>query len=209
AERYRALVEQVRRTESERVPGADALTTSVARNYHKLLAYKDEYEVARLFADSGFLQQIENMFEGDWKLRFHLAPPLTAAADPLTGEPRKSAYGPWMLGVFRLLARLKGLRGTWLDPFVRTADRRLERRLIVDYEVLLKELLAGLTPENHATAVELASIPDRIRGFGPVKERFLHHAKAREAELLSAFRNRGEPPPSAATRPRGVAVMAG
>jgi indolepyruvate ferredoxin oxidoreductase len=209
AERYRELVEQVRRTEAERVPGADALAAAVARNYHKLLAYKDEYEVARLFVDSGFLERIKEMFEGDWKLRFHLSPPLTAAPDPLTGEPRKSAYGPWMLGVFRLLARLKRLRGTWLDPFARTAERRLERRLIADYEVLLEELLAGLTPENHATAVELASIPDRIRGFGPVKERFLNHAKAREAELLAAFRQRLAPPTRQGKRALDVAVLAG
>ena len=202
-------MEQVRRTEAERVPGADALTAAVARNYHKLLAYKDEYEVARLFVDSGFLERIKEMFEGDWKLRFHLSPPLTAAPDPLTGEPRKSAYGPWMLGVFRLLARLKRLRGTWLDPFARTAERRLERRLIADYEVLLEELLAGLTPENHATAVELASIPDRIRGFGPVKERFLNHAKAREAELLAAFRQRLAPPTRQGKRALDVAVLAG
>ena len=149
------------------------------------------------------------MFEGDWKLRFHLAPPLTAPPDPATGEPRKSTYGPWMSGVFRLLARLKGLRGTWLDPFGRTAERRLERRLIADYEALIEELLAGLTAENHATAVELAAIPERIRGFGPVKERFLHHAKAREAELLEAFRQRLEPPARQGKRAPEVAVLAG
>ena len=165
--------------------------------------------MARLFVDLGFLERITDMFEGDWKLRFHLSPPLTAAPDPLTGEPRKSVYGPWMINVFRLLARLKGLRGTWLDPFARTAERRLERRLIVDYEALLKELLAGLTAENHATAVELASIPGRIRGFGPVKERFLNHAKAREAELLGAFRQRLEPPTRKGKPAPDVAVLAG
>jgi indolepyruvate ferredoxin oxidoreductase len=185
------------------------LTLAVARNLHKLMAYKDEYEVARLYSDTGFLERVAGMFEGDWKLTFHLAPPLIAGPDPVTGEPEKRAYGQWMLRAFRLLARLKGVRGTWLDPFGRSAERRLERQLIVDYEGLVAELLANLSPANHATAVELASIPDRIRGFGPVKERFLRHAKAREAELLQALRG-GAPLPAAASGPRrGVAVMAG
>ena len=209
AERYRALVERVRKAETERVPGSDALTDAVARNLHKLMAYKDEYEVARLHTDTGFLERVGAMFEGDWKLKFHLAPPLLATLDPVTGEPEKRAYGQWMLRAFRVLARLKGLRGTWLDPFGRTADRRQERQLIVDYETLVDEILAGLTPDNHATAIELAALPDRIRGYGPVKERYLRHAKAREAELLAAFRA-GAPPRTAATAPRrGVAVMAG
>ena len=209
AERYRAMVERVRKAEAERVPDSEALTQAVARNLHKLMAYKDEYEVARLYTDTGFLERVAGMFEGDWKLTFHLAPPLIAGPDPVTGEPEKRAYGQWMLRAFRLLARLKGLRGTWLDPFGRTVDRRLERQLIVDYEAVVAELLGGLSVANHATAVELAAIPDRIRGFGPVKERFLRHAKLREAELLEAFRG-GSPPPAAAAKPRhGVAVMAG
>jgi indolepyruvate ferredoxin oxidoreductase len=181
----------------------------VARNLHKLMAYKDEYEVARLYADTDFLARVGAMFEGDWKLKFHLAPPLIAGPDPVTGEPEKRTYGPWMLRAFRLLARLKGLRGTWLDPFGRTAERRQERQLVVDYEALISELLTGLTPDNHATAVELAGIPDRIRGFGPVKDRFLEHAKAREAELLAAFRAGGQPRATVRSSGRGIAVMAG
>jgi indolepyruvate ferredoxin oxidoreductase len=129
--------------------------------------------------------------------------------DPLTGEPRKRAYGPWMLKVFGLLARLKRLRGKALDPFGRSAERRKERQLIRDYEALIDEVLEGLAPETHETAVELAAIPDRIRGFGPVKERFLAHAKRREAELLKAFRNRRPPAPQARERAPSVAVMAG
>ena len=209
AARYRALVEQVRKVEAERIPGSEALSAAVARNLHKLMAYKDEYEVARLYSDTGFLERVAGMFEGDWRLRFHLAPPLIAGPDPLTGEPEKRAYGQWMLRAFRLLAKLKRLRGTRLDPFGRTAERRLERQLIADYEEVVAELLGKLSPANHATAVELAAIPDRIRGFGPVKERFLRHAKAREAELLKAFRG-GGPPPAVVSKPRhGVAVMAG
>ena len=209
AGRYRALVERVRRAEAELVPGSTALTEAVARNLHKLMAYKDEYEVARLYTDTGFLRRIESMFEGDWKLHFHLAPPLIEQADPATGEPRKRAYGQWMLGAFRLLARLKWLRGTRLDIFGYSAERRAERQLIPDYEALIEEVLRGLTPESHATAVELAAIPDRIRGFGPVKERFLAHAKKREGELLEAFRQRTELPSARESRPSGVAVMAG
>ncbi|MGD9508062.1 MAG: indolepyruvate ferredoxin oxidoreductase family protein [Geminicoccaceae bacterium] len=209
AGRYRSLVEHVRKVETERVPGSDALTRAVARNLHKLMAYKDEYEVARLYADTDFLARVAAMFEGDWKLKFHLAPPLLAGPDPLTGEPEKQTFGPWMLRAFSLLARLKRLRGTWLDPFGRTAERRRERQLVLDYEALILELLSALTPDNHATAVELAAIPDRIRGFGPVKERFLHHAKAREAELLAAFRAGTEPGDSTAATHRGVAVLAG
>ena len=209
AERYRALVERVRKAEADQVPGSEALTQAVARHLHKLMAYKDEYEVARLYTDTGFLERVAGMFEGEWKLRFHLAPPLIAGPDPATGEPEKRAYGQWMLRAFRLLARLKGLRGTWLDPFGRTPERRLERRLITDYETLLQELLTGLTAANHATAVELAAIPDRIRGFGPVKERFLHHAKTRQAELLAAFHGRSDPPAPGKAPRRGVAVMAG
>ncbi|MEK0082918.1 indolepyruvate ferredoxin oxidoreductase family protein [Benzoatithermus flavus] len=209
AGRYRALVERVRKVEAERVPGSTGLAEAVARNYHKLLAYKDEYEVARLYSSPWFERRIAQMFEGDYKLVFHLAPPLIAHPDPVTGEPEKRAYGPWMLRAFRLLARLKGLRGTAFDPFGRSSERRLERQLIKDYEVLMEEVLQGLTAETHATAVELAAIPDRIRGFGPVKGRFLRHAKKREAELLEAFRKRTPPPTQPPTRPSGVAVMAG
>jgi indolepyruvate ferredoxin oxidoreductase len=209
AARYAELVNRVRSAEAEHGQGNTTLTEAVARNYHKLLAYKDEYEVARLYTETEFLRRIESMFEGDWKLRFHLAPPLLERPDPVTGEPKKKAYGPWMLGAFRVLARFKRLRGTRLDPFGYTADRRAERQLIPDYEALIEEILQRLTPDSHATAVELASIPDRIRGFGPVKERFLAHAKQREAELLKAFRARSQAPERGSRPARGVAVMAG
>ena len=209
AARYRTLVGRVREAEAQRVPGSDALARAVARNLHKLMAYKDEYEVARLYSDTDFLARVGAMFEGGWKLKFHLAPPLLAGPDPVTGEPEKQTYGPWMLRAFRVLARLKRLRGTWLDPFGHTAERRQERQLVLDYEALVPELLAALTPDNHATAVELAAIPDRIRGFGPVKERFLRHAKTREAELLAAFRGGAEPRGAAAATRSGIAVMAG
>jgi indolepyruvate ferredoxin oxidoreductase len=186
AARYRALVERVRAAEQERV-GGTKLAEAVARYYAKLLAYKDEYEVARLFASGDFMRKIEGMFEGDYRVNFHLAPPLLAKPDPQTGEPRKMRFGPWMLRGFGLLARLKGLRGTRLDVFGRTAERRMERALIAEYEQTVEALLAGLTRENHALAVELASLPEAIRGFGHVKAKSVEAARRKHAELMGRY----------------------
>ncbi|MFQ5773377.1 MAG: indolepyruvate ferredoxin oxidoreductase family protein [Kiloniellaceae bacterium] len=189
AARYKTLVERVRALEAERAPGMSGLAPAVARAYFKLLAYKDEYEVARLFTEGEFLAKVRERFEGDFKLRLHLAPPLLAPRDPETGHLRKREFGAWVLRAFKVLAKLRRLRGTPLDVFGYTAERRRERQLIADYETLVGELLAGLTPESHALAVDLASIPEHIRGFGHVKQKHLAEAKAREAELLAAFRN--------------------
>jgi indolepyruvate ferredoxin oxidoreductase len=193
ADRYRDLVERVREAESRTVPESTKLTEAVARYYAKLLAYKDEYEVARLYADPAFEARLRAAFDGNYTLRFHLAPPLLAKRDPVTGLPRKREYGAWMLGAMRVLARFKFLRGSALDPFGHTEERRTERRLIADYERTVDELLARLDRENHATAVAIASIPDEIRGFGHVKLRHLEAAKAKETKLLETFRA----PPSA------------
>ena len=153
------------------------------------MAYKDEYEVARLYSETSFLDRVKSTFDGE-KLRFefHLAPPLLARRNPVTGEPKKMSFGPWMLKVFAALAKLKFLRGTAFDPFGYTAERKTERRLIAEYETLLDELVEGLTPTNHQFAVALAMIPEKIRGFGPVKQRHLAAAKAEEAALLEQFR---------------------
>jgi indolepyruvate ferredoxin oxidoreductase len=191
ATRYRHWVERVRTAEMQKWNRTDAglpLTDAVARYYFKLLAYKDEYEVARLHTDPAFLARIARMFEGDYKLRFHLAPPALAKVDPATGEARKSEFGPWMMRAFRVLRRLKFLRGTALDPFGYTEERRAERRLIRDYEAIVAELVENLNSGNHALAVDIARIPEQIRGFGHVKRRQLRAAKAREQELLRAFR---------------------
>ncbi len=188
AERYRALVERVRRVEAGRAPGRSELTEAVARYHFKLLAYKDEYEVARLYTDGDFQARISAQFEGRPKLRIHLAPPLLAARDPATGELQKRAYGPWMLTAMGWLARLKRLRGTAFDPFGYSAERRTERALIGAYEQVVEELLGGLSLDNHELAVEIARVPEQIRGYGHVKARHLRAAKAREAELLAAFR---------------------
>ena len=186
AQRYVSLVERVRVTEEERT-GGTRLAEAVARHYAKLLAYKDEYEVARLYATGEFRKKIEDMFEGDYRLRFHLAPPLLAKADPRTGEPRKIQFGSWMLPAFRLLAKLKFLRGTPLDVFGRTEERRMERTLIGEYERTVDALLRDLTRDNHALAVEIASLPESIRGFGHIKAKSVAAARARRAELMGRF----------------------
>ena len=194
AARYRAQLEAVRTREQAVKPGEMALTEAVARYLFKLMAYKDEYEVARLYTDGAFRRQIEATFESEGtggkplRYEFHLAPPLLARRDPNTGLPRKMSFGPWMLSAFRLLAKLKGLRGTALDVFGYTQERRTERRLIGEYEVLLAEIGERLTAGNHALCVALAAIPEKIRGFGHVKERHLTAAKAEEAALLAKLR---------------------
>jgi indolepyruvate ferredoxin oxidoreductase len=189
AARYADTVARIARAEADRAPGKQGLTEAVARNLYKLMAYKDEYEVARLYTDGNFLKQVAKTFGGkDLRFEFHLAPPLLARRDPVTGEPRKMSFGPWMMHAFRLLAKLKGLRGTPFDIFGYTHERRTERQLIRDYEALLDELAAKLNPDNHALAVGLASIPDRIRGFGHVKARNLEVARKEEAALLAEFR---------------------
>jgi indolepyruvate ferredoxin oxidoreductase len=190
AERYRTLVDNAKAAEQSRAPGKSGFADAVARYLFKLMAYKDEYEVARLYTDGAFLKQVETEFDGDsLRFEFHLAPPILAKVDKATGVPRKMSFGPWMLSAFRLLAKLKFLRGTAFDPFGRTLERRTERELIADYEAVLGEVLAKLTPENHHLAVGLAVIPEKIRGFGHVKQRHLTAAKADEAALLEQFCN--------------------
>jgi indolepyruvate ferredoxin oxidoreductase len=197
AARYRDLVERVRAAEQERAKGLGGLAEAVARGYFKLLAYKDEYEVARLYAAPAFREHLEQAFEGDYTLEFHLAPPLLARRDPNTGEPRKSAYGPWMLKVFERLARYKHLRGTWRDVFGWTAERRMERALIGEYEQTIATLLAGLCPRNHATAVAVASLAEGIRGFGHVKRASVEKARAAQARLMQDFARPAAPPEAA------------
>ncbi|MCW5748599.1 MAG: indolepyruvate ferredoxin oxidoreductase family protein, partial [Alphaproteobacteria bacterium] len=188
ARRYSALVDKVKAAEAARAPGASGLAEAVARGYAKLLAYKDEYEVARLYSDGAFLQQVRQQFEGDYKIKYHLAPPLIAERDARTGQLQKSAFGPHMMLAFGVLKRLKFLRGTRLDLFGRTAERRMERQLIADYEALIEEILGKLSAANHAIAVQLAALPDDIRGFGHVKDAHLAKVRARWASLLASFR---------------------
>ncbi|MEW6384842.1 MAG: DUF6537 domain-containing protein, partial [Pseudomonadota bacterium] len=188
ATRYRDLVARVRATEAERIGGSTALTETVARYLFKLMAYKDEYEVARLYTSGDFQRRLQQQFEGDYQLRFHLAPPLFARKDE-QGRLLKKEYGPWMFKAFGLLAKLKFLRGGRFDVFGRTEERRMERKLISDYEATVQVLLDGLDDDRLALAVEIASIPEHIRGFGHVKEAHFEQAKAREAALLAQWRN--------------------
>ncbi|MGO9768783.1 MAG: indolepyruvate ferredoxin oxidoreductase family protein [Roseiarcus sp.] len=188
AERYRANVEALARAERERAPGSEALARTVARNLFKLMAVKDEYEVARLYTDGAFADELRRAFDGDLKLTFHLAPPLLARKDRVTGEAKKMSFGPWMMKAFRVLAALRGLRGTPLDVFGYSAERRAERALIADYEALCRELAAGLTPDNFATALALAALPEKIRGFGHVKARAMAAAEEERRRLMEAWR---------------------
>ena len=191
ADDYRRFVETVRAV-------SEHLAMAVAKNLFKLMAYKDEYEIARLYSDGSFAAELARQFSGDFKLTFHLSPPLNARVDPLTGRPFKKLYGPWMMQAFRLLAKMKGLRGTAFDVFGRTAERRMERQLIADYRHMIEGLLPRIQPANVATAIELAGLPDSIRGFGPVKAANVEKAKRREQELLDAFNTGGAPLKTAA-----------
>src|SRR5712672_3538852 len=198
ADRYRNMVTQVRNAAANGGFG-DALPRAVAINYAKLLAYKDEYEVARLYTDGKFEKQLRDQFEGDFKFSFNLAPPMLAGKPDALGRPGKRAFGAWMLPLFRLLAKMKALRGTAFDLFANSPDRHLERDLIAGYEKDVATVLSVLSPPTLDTAIELLSLPDRIRGYGPVKEKSVQDAKARYAQLAADLAN---PPPA----PRQIAA---
>jgi indolepyruvate ferredoxin oxidoreductase len=198
ATRYRSLVTKMRDAALQGGFG-DELPRAVAISYAKLLAYKDEYEVARLYTDGRFEKQLRDQFDGDFKISFNLAPPLLGGGTDALGRPLKRAFGAWMLPVFRVLAGLRGLRGTAFDIFGHSADRKLERELITDYEKDVASVLAALSPVTLETAIELLSLPDRIRGYGPVKEKAVKDAKARHAQLAADLVN----PPTA---PRQIAA---
>ena len=189
AAQYKAFVDQVQAAEA-RLGSGTRLSEAVARYLFKLMAYKDEYEVARLHTDKAFTDKIANMFEGDYKLVHHLAPPLTAKKND-KGELVKQPFGPWMRSAFGVLAKMKGLRGTALDVFGKTEERRMERALIVEYRACIDELLARLNADNLALAVEIARIPEEIRGYGHVKERHLKAARPKWDGLMQQWRNAG------------------
>jgi indolepyruvate ferredoxin oxidoreductase len=188
AKTYQDFVLKVRRAEEEKGFSKLALSEAVARNLFKLMAYKDEYEVARLHTDPAFLARIEGQFEGDFRLHYHLAPPLMARRNE-KGELQKRKFGPAMLAAFRVLAKLRGLRGTVLDIFGRTDERRAERALIAEYRASMDEVLGALDVTNCNTALAIARIPEQIKGFGHVKQRHLDAARLTWAELMSRFRN--------------------
>jgi indolepyruvate ferredoxin oxidoreductase len=196
ARRYANFVERVAAAERRVAPESQALALAAARGYARLLAYKDEYEVARLYTDGDFRRQLEAEFEGDYQLRFHLSPPLIAPRDRDTGRFMKFTFGPWFMTVFTALAHLKVLRGTPLDIFGYVPHRRLQRRWIHEYESTLEELLDGIDAENLDTAVEIARLPESIRGYDLVIEQQHADAAAKQAELLDAFRRRSATSPA-------------
>ena len=187
AGRYVALVDKVRQAEARKADGSTALTAAVARYYFKLMAYKDEYEVARLYTSGGFQRQIEQQFDGDYKLHFNLAPPMFSKRDA-DGHLVKQEFGPWIFTAFKLIKKLKFLRGGAFDLFGKTEERRMERQLITDYAKTVEELLGKLDTSNVDLAAEIASVPEHIRGYGHVKEAHFAKAKAREADLLTRWR---------------------
>jgi indolepyruvate ferredoxin oxidoreductase len=193
ARRYRKWIEKVQAAEALKVPGETSLSEAVARYLFKLMAYKDEYEVARLYSDTSFIERTKASFDGNLRFEFHLAPPMFARKDKATGEPKKISFGPWMLKAFGVLAKFKSLRGTPFDLFGYTAERRTERALVRDYEKLLAGIVELLTPANHAAAVGLASLPEKLRGFGHVKMRNLTILKAEEAALQEHFNAAPQP----------------
>ncbi len=191
-QQYSDFVELVKKAELKNAGKKTGLADAVARSLFKLMAYKDEYEIARLFTNGAFEQKVNSQFDGDFRLRFHLAPPLLARRDPTTGEPRKMAFGPWVLWVFKFLRRMKGLRGTPFDLFGYTEERKIERQLIKDYQTDILSLLGNLTVENHACAIEFADWPMEIKGFGHVKMRNFARAQDQKERLLKNFLQRNK-----------------
>ena len=189
AKQYTDFVARVEQVESGQAAGRTGLAQAVTKYLFKVMAYKDEYEVARLYTSGDFEKRIRDTFDGDFKLNFHLAPPIMSKKDPETGHLRKRQFGPWVFTAFRFMAKLRRFRGTWLDIFGRTEERKMERQLIEDYRACIEELLTGLNQDNHTLAVEIASIPEHIRGFGHVKEQHWEEAKARWDELMEQWRN--------------------
>jgi indolepyruvate ferredoxin oxidoreductase len=192
--RYRQLVARVREVEARICPGSEALTLAVARNYAKLLAYKDEYEVARLLTSAGLHEEIRRSFEDGGRVAFNMAPPLLGGS-PVNGRPGKREFGPWIIGVLGVLKRLRGLRGTPLDPFGLSAERRAERALITEYEALTARLLQSLSPAKLTQAVALLGLADAVRGFGPVKQAAIDAYRASIKTGEAAYRSAPVPAP--------------
>ena len=187
ARTYTDFVDKVRQAENARVPGSTAVTQAVATYLSKLMSYKDEYEVARLFSNGDFKRRLTQQFEGDYKLNFHLSPPVLNPKDKVTGKPRKLTFGPWMFSAFKLLAGFKGLRGTAFDVFGYNSERKTERRLIDDYRKTLESVLPVLNQDNVSLVASIAALPDVIRGYGYIKEDNLKKYEQELAKLLASF----------------------
>jgi indolepyruvate ferredoxin oxidoreductase len=191
AKAYKSRMDELRAGDP-RATEADSISMAAARNLHKLMAYKDEYEVARLYSDGEFMRKIEAQFEGDYELRFNMAPPLFSKRDSETGHLLKSEFGPWVMNSFNLLAKFKFLRGTALDIFGYSAERKQERADVEEYKTLLGAILDGLTDDNYPVAVELASLAGKLRGYGHVKDRNREKLNVQREALLTRFRGEEE-----------------
>ncbi|TCD11879.1 indolepyruvate ferredoxin oxidoreductase family protein [Oricola cellulosilytica] len=189
AKKYRAVVEKVRTRELAEIGKGGALTDAVARSLFKLMSYKDEYEVARLHTQTGFIESLGKRFEGEFSVRHHLAPPFLPGGTEARGRPRKREFGGWVRTPMKVLAGMKGLRGTLFDPFGYTAERRMERQLIVEFEATIDRLVQELTPENNADAAAIAAMIMEIRGYGPVKDEAAAKVRERMKNALVAFEN--------------------
>ena len=205
AERYESMVRKVQ--DEEKAQGGEQVTAAVARYYFKLLAYKDEYEVARLYSTAEFRESLNAQFQGDFKLEFNLAPPLLAPIDKHSGLPRKMQFGPWMLTAFNLLAKFRFLRGSRFDPFGYTRDRRLERKLINEYENLVDNLMGQMDSGNITAIAEILSLPEKIRGYGYVKADNAKRVADEQQRLLSILNN-GKPSPVKWVDPQTITPVA-
>ena len=176
--------------EENTVEGSSALTGAVAQNLFHLMAYKDEYEVARLHSSGDFMAELHDVFDGDFEVTWHMSPPLISREDPATHRPQKRGFGSWMHMAMKLLAPMKGLRGGAFDVFGYSAERRMERDLINEYKSLIEELLTGLQASNHGDAVEIAGLAQGIRGYGPVKLAAVEKVRKQTAERLAAWQQK-------------------
>ena len=194
AQRYLDFVNRVRATETKAAPGTElVVTTAVARYLSKLMSYKDEYEVARLYTNGDFIRRLQQQFDGDYKLHFHMAPPLLARPRKPGGEPRKIEIGSWMFQMLKLTAKLKKLRGGLLDPFGRTAERRMERRLIREYRELIESLLPRLNTQTQEPIEQIAALPEMIKGYGHIKEGNVAQYEKEKQRLLTQLDAKPEP----------------
>jgi len=189
ARRYESLINKIKAKEAEVVKGSDTLSKAVVKSLFKFMAYKDEYEVARLYTDTGFMDKVDRMMEGDYQVKYHLAPPLFAKKDPNTGELKKSEYGPWVKKAFEILPRFKFLRGTAFDPFGYLAERKEERQLIKQFEQTLSIIIDNLNNDTYPLAVEIAELPMKVRGYGHVKDKAIKHYQSEHQHLMTMFKN--------------------
>ena len=186
AQEYKKLVGYAKNCE-QKIDKGKNFSKAVAINYFKLMSYKDEYEVARLYSNNEFINKINQSFEGNFKINFYLAPPIFSKKDKITGNPLKTKFGPWVMTLFKIIRKFKFLRGTFFDPFGYLSERKSERKLIEDYKNCILDIGKKLSKDNYDIAVDIASAPDQIRGFGYVKEKNIKIAEDCQSNLIATF----------------------